>query len=200
MTDSKRNPYFDTIKFILIFLVVFGHLLESKMGHSLLCNEMHAFIYLFHMPLFIFISGYFSNKCDSNKFWKSELRLFETLAVFHVGSLLYKLAINHTLGLSDLVIPGFGSWYLLSLMCWKAVLQFLPEQWLKPLPLLTASLAISLLGGFVPIGGAFSIQRTLSLFPFFAAGYTVNETKYLSRLKINKLTGGVFAALSCCHS
>lgn len=70
MTELKRNSYFDTTKFILIFLVVFGHFLESKMGHSLICNELHAFIYLFHMPLFIFISGYFSHRSDKKSFGK----------------------------------------------------------------------------------------------------------------------------------
>ena len=62
---------------------------------------------------------------------------------------------------------------------------------MKPICLFTASFVISLLGGFVPIGGAFSIQRTLSLFPFFIAGYVVKDTYYLNRLKLNKLTGGI---------
>lgn len=197
MTELKRNSYFDTIKFILIFLVVFGHILETKMGHSLICNELHAFIYLFHMPLFIFISGYFSHRNDKKKFWQSESRLLETLVVFHVGSLVYKLAVNQSLGLNDLVIPGFGSWYLLSLICWKAILQILPEKWLKPLPLMMASIAISLLGGFVPIGGALSVQRTLSLFPFFVIGHIVREKKCLNGIKLNRLVGGgVFCCLS----
>lgn len=111
--------------------------------------------------------------------------------MFHVGSLVYKLTVNQTLGLNDLVIPGFGSWYLLSLICWKAILQILPEKWLNPLPLVMASLAISLLGGFVPIGGAFSVQRTLSLFPFFVIGHIVRKKKCLNGIKLNKLVGGI---------
>lgn len=32
MTELKRNSYFDTTKFILIFLVVFGHFFGEQDG------------------------------------------------------------------------------------------------------------------------------------------------------------------------
>ena len=55
---NKREPIFDTLRFIGIFLVVFGHIIESY--DFKWADIVYKCIYLFHMPLLIFISGYFS--------------------------------------------------------------------------------------------------------------------------------------------
>lgn len=56
----KRNYSLDIFKGVLIFLVVFGHfLLPVKEREYALFNKLFFFIYSFHMPAFIFLSGYF---------------------------------------------------------------------------------------------------------------------------------------------
>lgn len=56
----KRNYSLDIFKGVLIFLVVFGHfLLPVKKREYTLFNKLFFFIYSFHMPAFIFLSGYF---------------------------------------------------------------------------------------------------------------------------------------------
>ena len=63
---KKQRLYgYDNIKFILIFLVVLGHLLEVSSpfpGKDVL----YKLIYSCHMPVFIFISGFFA-KFHSSK-------------------------------------------------------------------------------------------------------------------------------------
>ena len=55
----KRNSTFDSLKGVLIILVVLGHWLEYGFAHE--TNRIiFNYIYLFHMLLFILISGYFS--------------------------------------------------------------------------------------------------------------------------------------------
>ena len=55
----KRNYRLDIFKGILIFLVVFGHfLLPVKERKYALFNKLFFFIYSFHMPAFIFLSGF----------------------------------------------------------------------------------------------------------------------------------------------
>ena len=193
---EKRIYSFDTLKFLLIFFVIFGHMMESSRDLSF-NSEFYSCIYLFHMPLFIFISGFFSKRRDDKRtFWKSELALFETLLIFHLGSLLFKVFVTHRgIGLSDIVIPGYGSWYLLSLIYWRAILQFIPSKWLDSKWLFPASVAISLLGGFFPIGGAFSVQRTFTFLPFFVAGYLVKKNGWSEKIKVNPWIGLV--ALAC---
>ena len=57
-----RNYKFDNIKGILILLVVFAHFIEGISS----TEYVYKFIYIFHMPLFIFVSGYFG-KFDKKK-------------------------------------------------------------------------------------------------------------------------------------
>ena len=56
---KQRLYRFDNIKFILIFLVVFGHMLEFTPGYTN-THDIYRIIYSFHMPVFIFVSGYFA--------------------------------------------------------------------------------------------------------------------------------------------
>lgn len=56
--SNNRISYIDQLKGITIFLVVLGHLIEHNAGRN---NFLWTFIYSFHMPLFMFISGYLAN-------------------------------------------------------------------------------------------------------------------------------------------
>lgn len=57
-----RDKSFDFIKGILIFLVVWGHSIQFYIDGNYLLNPIYIWIYSFHMPLFIFVSGYFGAK------------------------------------------------------------------------------------------------------------------------------------------
>ncbi|WP_332694487.1 IS200/IS605 family transposase [Halalkalibacter lacteus] len=56
----ERNPYFDNAKAVLIFLVVLGHILSEFLHEDQLVSSVYLFIYLFHMPAFVLIAGYFA--------------------------------------------------------------------------------------------------------------------------------------------
>lgn len=65
---KKRDQSFDFIKGFLIICVVLGHVIQyytNDNGWS--TNPVFLFIYTFHMPLFIFISGYFSESAKTKK-------------------------------------------------------------------------------------------------------------------------------------
>lgn len=53
---KERTLYWDTLKGILIILVVFGHC-GTAVGNNLL-----SVVYSFHMPLFVLVSGFFSRR------------------------------------------------------------------------------------------------------------------------------------------
>lgn len=55
MEVANRISFIDQLKGITILLVVIGHLIEHNAGRD---NFLWTFIYSFHMPLFMFISGY----------------------------------------------------------------------------------------------------------------------------------------------
>ena len=68
MDGVKRDYRFDNLKGFLIFLVVLGHAIEKFQGKSLMISgSIYSVIYSFHMPAFIFISGFFTNKAQINQ-------------------------------------------------------------------------------------------------------------------------------------
>ena len=75
----EREYQYDNMKFILILLVVFGHLLEYIRGDI---SENIYRIYTFHMPVFVFISGYFA------KFKKKKI-IFQLLLPYLVLLTIY---------------------------------------------------------------------------------------------------------------
>lgn len=57
--QTERDFHIDNIKGVLIFLVVLGHMLGYlQETHSAFATGVRTFIYFFHMPGFIFMSGY----------------------------------------------------------------------------------------------------------------------------------------------
>ena len=64
--NKQRLQHFDVIKGIAILLVVMGHVLIMGI-HGLDKAFIFKFIEKLHMPLFFFISGYFTFKMTDNK-------------------------------------------------------------------------------------------------------------------------------------
>ena len=62
---GSRKWFWDNVKFIMILLVVVGHITE-KMVYSGCMDiaSINLFIYSFHMPMFIFIFGIFFKPND----------------------------------------------------------------------------------------------------------------------------------------
>lgn len=59
----ERNEYIDYLKGLLIFLVVYGHSIQFILynGQKIFFNDpIFKLIYIFHMPLFMMVSGYVS--------------------------------------------------------------------------------------------------------------------------------------------
>lgn len=106
-----RYPYFSNLKFILIFLVILGHLIEKYIyvNHDL--YTIYTVIYMVHMPLFAFISGYFSKNSfrKLKRIWKIGGQFF----LLHLGWLLVNLLLTGDIG--NWKTPYWYFWYLLSL-------------------------------------------------------------------------------------
>ena len=63
MTKLKERIYYwDNLKFILIAFVALGHFVEVQINDFSNFKGAFLFIYLFHMPLFVFITGFFLKK------------------------------------------------------------------------------------------------------------------------------------------
>ena len=168
--SKVRDERIDAIKFWLITLVIAVHVLMRKeFAGSMACAVLWNWICIFAMPLFIFISGYFSRKKKWEDFLPSIWKLLEPLIIFQIIALLFYV---DTLSFRTILTPWFMLWYLLSLIYWRIMLQLIPDKILRHKKIiLFSTFCISILAGFLPFDRFLSAQRALSLMPFFFLGY-----------------------------
>ena len=165
-----RDERIDAVKFWLVVLVITVHVVMRKeFAGSTVCVVLRNWIYIFCMPLFIFVSGYFSRKKDNKDFWPSIWKLLEPLIIFHIIGLLFYV---DNISIKKILTPWHMLWYLLSLIYWRLMLQFIPDKILKHTKIiLISAFCISILAGLLPFNRVLSLQRTLALMPFFFLGY-----------------------------
>ena len=89
---KKYNSSIDYFKGLLIFSVFLGHLIVGKMG----TNFIRYFIYSFHMPLFIGISGYLFNYDSLNNSPKKSIRklMRKIIVPYILANIIYSGLIN----------------------------------------------------------------------------------------------------------
>lgn len=80
--EIERNSFWDSLKYLLMIFVVYGHMIETHVENSPFNQAMYNYIYIFHMPLFVFISGRFSHIRNSQRYLLRLLTIFETYIVF----------------------------------------------------------------------------------------------------------------------
>lgn len=159
----------DNIRFLLILLVVFAHFMELFPGSITL--SLYKIIYSFHMPAFLFLTGYFA-RFDSKKITANLLYpyiLFQIIyQVFDTVVIQQETAITLQFGK-----PYWLLWYLLTAFCYYLIIPMIDNDSLKNrILILGICVAISLLAGFdTSIGYYGSLARTFSFLPFFVSGY-----------------------------
>lgn len=187
----ERDTRIDSLKGLLILLVILGHIIGTC-GTGTLNEDVWQFIYSFHMPLFILVSGYFMKlKDDKATFWRSLSPLVTVLLIFQCVYLLVSCVVTKKMfSLQYLVTPYWTLWYLLSLVLWKIILQFSPKSLLeRPFLFLSLATCVSVFCGLMPpFGRIMSIQRTLNFFPFFLLGYYIGQGVIKSGLWPNKVS------------
>lgn len=203
---AKRNPYWDSLKFVLVFGVVLAHCVASYRPAGGINQPFYNFLGTFLMPTFIFVSGMFSQVKDREKYKKGILRIFETYVVLQtikVGMTVIPALIHGTATPKSIIVtilnPQFGSWYLLSLTFWRLMVFWLPEKFLRdnPVIIVSACIIISLLGGFIPVGKTLSLQRTMTFLPFFFMGFyakNIEMKKYIAKIPLPLAIGVLFSA------
>ncbi len=163
-STNSRSAYWDNIKGFLIILVVFAHCL-FEWQNSPLNNLLVDAIYMFHMPAFVFVSGYFSESEHSRSFFPM-MNLFVAFILLNGFFMLREI---FSVGnFPSAVEPYFSAWYLIALIVWRLTIPFL-ERIRNILPHL---ILISIVAGFwADINLEFAAVKIVVFFPYFMAGY-----------------------------
>jgi fucose 4-O-acetylase-like acetyltransferase len=175
----SREPLIDNAKFIFIFLVVFGHMIQPFQSDLYIIQVLYHWIYLFHMPAFIFLSGFFAKGIgDTDYLLKLCKKLLLPYLIFQLLYSLYYMIIGVKGFQFTIFEPQWSMWFLLSLFSWHLLLVIFK----RISPIWGMSLAILIgvgIGYFHEIGHTFSLSRTLVFFPFFLLGYWVTKDDLL---------------------
>ncbi len=172
----QRIQKWDILKFVLIFFVVFGHICEQYTG----MRGIFIFIYSFHMPLFIFVSGLFSKRTINEKrynkiFTYFVLYIFIKIIIF-LGELIGKGTTRF-----NIFFEGGVPWYAFAIFAFCLITVFLKR--FDPKFVFIFSIILACFAGYDGRLNDFLISsRIVVFYPFFYAGYALDANTIAEKL------------------
>lgn len=175
---KPRSFYWDNIKGVLMLLTVFAHILLPFQNNAVI-NGVFDYIYMFHMPAFVFLSGFFgkSERCRS-------LEAITRLAFLYF---IFNSITGFIFGFESLLTPMYSYWYLVALIAWRVTAHHLAK--FGDITLILGAIAV-IIGFFPSVDNTLAASRIISFYPFYMSGYLLlpqkgnelAEKKYSSRL------------------
>ena len=169
---ATRDTRLDGLKFVLICLVILGHISYYDFG-----LRVNRIIYAFHMPMFVMISGYLTHRQSFTRFKRSTLKLLALYLIFQTGHLVFNAVFKGIpFTLEGYLNPALALWYLLCLFYWRCAYHLFRPVAVKPVYALLTSIVLAVLAGFIPLGNQhLAFQRTFSFLPFFIFGLMLKD-------------------------
>ena len=210
-TISMRLKYIDFLKGFAIFLMVMGHFLSWSFEEGLPTNNMSVrivrdLIYAFHMPLFMFMSGYVidiknRNFSSSTSIWKLEKKRIQTLLIPCVTA----LVAGYLLRDRYLELPWFliVLFFITSLFCLiKMACMIIKANKRVHYAMLFGGYVVLFLINRATEGTIvnefFALTQTQIMYPYFVIGYLFqqeNVYRYCKRFPIYTIAFISFCAL-----
>lgn len=166
----SRNPIFDNAKFLMVLLVVFGHLIEPFIKTHGLVKVVWMFIYTFHMPTFVFLAGLVTKEsCNQFDFRKDIESILVPFFIFTILFEIYNyLTTGAISGYTRGLMPFWVLWFLPSLLIWRITTSYFMH---FRFPIIIAFVITLSAGYFKEIGYFLGLSRTIYFFPFFLMGF-----------------------------
>ncbi|MFG2002435.1 acyltransferase family protein [Spirillospora sp. NPDC048911] len=162
-----RDPFFDNAKFVAITLVVAGHAIGGLRDVPA-ARAVYVFIYMFHMPVFILLTGYLSRgfTLAGSRVRKLTLQLVVPYVFFEIlFSLYFWLTTSKPLEFS-LLRPTYVMWFLMAVFLWRLT----TPVWKQLRWPFAIALGISLLSYMTEMPKELSLHRMFGLLPFYVLG------------------------------
>ena len=164
--EKVRSSHWDNIKGILMLLTVFGHFLYAVRTGPL-TNLTVTYLYTFHMPVFVFVSGYFGKSERS----RSAPAITKLIFIYVVFNSLMMVIMGH----EKLISPVSMMWYIFALAVWRLTAHRIAQ---LPMVVLLLMFASVLIGFDSTVGNEFAAARVLGFFPYYMGGFLFTEEKY----------------------
>ena len=172
---KQREIYYCNVKLLLIFTVVYGHMIESLTDSIEPLMQIYRVIYSVHMPLFLFLSGLFQ------KSRMGCLQQIKRMFLYYAVCQTVVVIVGRMIGEQwSFTIPVWHLWYFFSLgtmagigWCWYTAIEhwkWLNNTAVKAILLILTVLLACEAGEWNIIGRCLSLSRTVCFFPYFLAG------------------------------
>lgn len=196
----KRNHLFDNIKGVMLILVVVGHTLDPYITDS---NSMFRYImqyiYLFHMPMFAFVTGYFSKNADKSRDGAVKKVLIPYLLIQTVYIIVAEICImvglakfNADVFRPSLLLPTSPLYYLLCVFLWKV---FQKDLMKLRCPIIFAIISGVLISTISDEQFHIGVGATFSLLIFFVLGVKCTEEIIAKIRNMSKIIGVIILVL-----
>lgn len=173
---KQRDPFFDNAKYFAILLVVMGHSIANMRHDMPIVKGLYVFVYMFHMPVFIVLTGYLSRNWtfSAGKARKLITNVGVPYLVFEIAYELYSwLAGGEKLEIS-LLKPHWLMWFMCALFLWRLS----TPVWQQVRWPLSIALLFALLSYMGDLGGTFNLHRVLGLLPLYVLGLTLTPRHF----------------------
>ncbi len=191
---KERLIWADSLKGILILLVVLGHAIQGVFTDNVESNRLWNVIYSFHMPAFFAISGYFVRPVWGQK-WLSK-RVWQLLVPYLVWCLLKLLLIQefNLASIAKIVTDPVSFWFLWVLFWVYLIFQlslYLHRKSNSKFNYMSIVFALILIGAMAVLNTKiFGFHLIAYYFSFYALGYYMGQHKLLN-VKSGWLLGGL---------
>lgn len=197
---KERVAYLDNARYWVMLLVVIGHSLTQFTDDMDSARGVYVWIYSFHMPFFILISGYTARRYMGDA--RQIRRIVSTLVVpYLIVETTMQLITRHYTGDPDplrILSPQWLAWFLAALFVWRITTPI----WRALKYPITTSIVISLLVGLFEIPNVLALPKILGFLPFYVMGLHMSRDRFerLTRPRVRVASVVVLGvALAICY-
>ncbi len=189
-SQSKRIFLYENVRFALIVLVVIGHAIDLNTAQSKVYRGIFLWIYSFHMPVFLFLSGMFH---------KNEKIIAKMLGYICIGFCLKIFYFIENMLLFEnasfsLLSDGGIPWYMFVLAMYIVVSYGLRNIDKRFLFIFSVMLAC-FVGYDAAIGDFLYLSRAVVFYPFFLLGEMTNAEALAKAAENKRIKGMAFVVL-----
>ncbi len=166
---KTRDSWYDNAKAFLIVCVVIGHLANGIFSTSTdWVVALQKFIYVYHMPVFMIITGRFAKSRIDRNDWPAVInKVIVPYIVLQTAMAVFYSALGKSVSGFSYFNPLFGLWYLLNAGVYSLITPHLKKiKWLLPVSFVVAIVVGCSMGR--PFG---AFYRLFTFYPFFLFGY-----------------------------
>lgn len=178
--ERRAETFFLNLRFMLIVTVFVANAAEPLISAMSGLDTLYRWIFSFHMPLFVLVTGYFARTSLCGPAGRKVLLqiglqylIFQSLYSVLDFSFFRVSNIHHSF-----FAPYLLLWFLASHACWRLLMLGM-SRWSRSAQLAFAVAAGAAVGYLHVDGIWFSISRTFVYLPFFVIGYHFSFAAFL---------------------